>query len=209
MAANKVVQSIEKAGSKAFAVQANAFTETGIQSLFKFIKEKYDSIDVLVNNAGNPSEPSFGEYTCDDINKSLGANFGASVLCTQETVKMMTTGSILFTSSIYGIQFGGNPNLALYSAAKAAMINFTQTMAEKLAPNIRVNTVAPGTTKTPAWDGVKPQYAQKSLDMTLQKEWVDANEIAAAFLFLASTPHITAQTIVIDGGWQKKIREGV
>ena len=87
------------------------------------------------------------------------------------------------------------------------MINFTQTMAEKLAPNIRCNVVAPGTTKTPSWEGVSPEYVDKSLGMTLLKEWVDAKEIAKAFVFLAETPHITGQTIVIDAGWQKKIRE--
>jgi len=206
-AAAEVVKQIEAIGQKAVAIQAHAFTEEGIQLLFRSVKEQFDKIDVLVNNAGDPNEPAFGEYTCDDINKSLGANFGATVLCTQEAVKLMDKGTILFTSSIYGLQFGGNPTLALYSAGKAAMINFTQTMAEKLAPNIRCNVVAPGTTKTPGWDGVKPEYVEKSLNMTLQKEWVEAEEIAAAFVFLAETPHITGQTIVIDSGWQKKIRE--
>lgn len=86
------------------------------------------------------------------------------------------------------------------------MINFAQTMAEKLAPDIRCNVVAPGTTKTPAWDGVDPVYLEKSLGMMLQKEWVTAEEIADAFVFLANTPHLNAQTIVVDGGWQKKLR---
>jgi 3-oxoacyl-[acyl-carrier protein] reductase len=206
-AAKAVVKEIETTGQKAIAVQAHVFTEEGIAKLFEAVKSTFPKIDVLVNNAGNPSEPSFGEYTCETVNKSLGANFGGTVLCTQEAVKLMDKGSILFTSSIYGLPFGGNPNLALYSAGKAAMINFAQTMAEKLAPNIRCNVVAPGTTRTPAWDSVAPEYAQKSLDMTLQKEWVASEEIANAFVFLAETPHITGQTITIDGGWQKKIRE--
>jgi len=206
-AANELVHQIEQMGQRAIAIQAHAFTEDGVKKLFGEIKSTFPKIDVLVNNAGDPNEPSFGEFTCDDINKSLGANFGATVLCTQEAVKIMDEGSILFTSSIYGLPFGGNPNLSLYSAGKAAMINFAQTMAEKLAPKIRCNVVAPGTTKTLAWEGVSPEYAAKSLDMTLQKEWVAAEEIANAFVFLAETPHITGQTIVIDAGWQKKIRD--
>lgn len=206
-AANAIVKEIEATGQQALAVQAHAFTEEGIKELFKVVKKKFGKIDVLVNNAGNPNEPAFGEYTCDDVNKSLGANFGATVLCCQEAVKLMDNGCILFTSSIYGLQFGGNPGLLLYSAGKAAMINFAQTLAEKLAPNIRCNVVAPGTTRTPAWDDVAKEYSDKSLAMTLQKEWVEAEEIAVAFVFLAETPHITGQTIVIDAGWQKKIRE--
>ena len=205
--AQHVASNIESLGQKAMLVQADAFLEEGVEELFKQVKNKFEKIDVLVNNAGDPNEPGFGEITCKDLNRSLGANFGATVLCTQEATSLMDKGSILFTSSIYGLNFGGSPNLPLYSAGKAAMINFMQTMAEKLAPNIRCNAVAPGTTKTPAWEGVSDEYVAKSLDMTLQKEWVDADEIAAAFVFLAETPHINGQTIVVDGGWQKKIRD--
>ncbi len=205
--ADDVVNQIKDMGQNAVAFKANAFSEEGIQKLFEGVYTFSPKIDVLVNNAADPHEPDFGEYTCDSINRSLGANFGSAVLCTQEAVKYMDQGCILFTSSIYGLPFGGNSGLALYSAAKAAIINFTQTMAEGLAPNIRCNVVVPGTTRTPHWKNVAPEYAQKSLDMTLQKEWVEPEEIANGFLFLAETPHITGQIITIDAGWQKKIRD--
>lgn len=205
--AQDVANEIKKYGQKVILSQADVFTEDGVMILIDEIKSKYKKIDVFVNNAGNPSETEFGAYTANNIKDSLMANFMSSVLCTQEAVKLIDKGSILFTSSVYGLQFGGNPSLALYSAGKAAMISFTQTISERLAPNIRCNAVAPGSTKTPAWDGVNPEYAQKSLDMTLQKEWVEPQEIADAFVFLAETPHITGQTIVIDSGWQKKIRQ--
>ena len=207
VSANEVVSKIKQLGRESIAVKADVFTSEGVKYLFEVVKTRFESLDVLVNNAGYPEEAQFGYYTFDEISKSLNNNFSSSVLCTQEAVKQMTKGCVLFTSSIYGLQFGGNPGLALYSAGKAAMINFAQTMAEKLSPNIRCNVVAPGTTKTPAWDGVSHEYSQKSLDMNLIKEWVDPDEIADAFIFLAETPHITGQTIVIDGGWQKKIRE--
>lgn len=206
VSAQKLVNTIESTGRKAIAIQANIFLENEICEFFKKVKKQFGKIDVLVNNAGEPNEPEFGKITCKDLDRSLGANFGATVLCTQEAVKLMDKGCILFTSSIYGLNFGGNPTLPLYSAGKAAMINFTQTMAEKLAPYIRCNVVAPGTTKTPAWEGVAPEYTEKSLDMTLLKDWVSPEEIADAFLFLAKSPHMTGQTIVVDSGWQKKIR---
>jgi len=205
--AQAVVKKIEEFGQKAVAIQAHAFTDDGIKKLFNEVKASFLKIDVLVNNAGDPNEQKFGEYTSADLNRSFGANFGATVLCTQEAVKIMDSGSILFTSSIYGLEFNGNLTLPLYSAGKAAMINFAQTMAERLAPKIRCNVVAPGMTRTPTWDGVNEEYVQNGLSMTLQKEWVEPEEIADAFVFLAETPHITAQTIVIDSGWQKKIRK--
>lgn len=206
-AAQKVVKEIQDTGSKAFAVKADIFTEAGVNKLFQEVQKQFAKVDVLVNNSGNPNEPALGEYTFDNVVESLSGNFISSVLCTQKVVPLMKEGgSILFTGSTYGLNFGGNPGLALYSAGKAGIINFTQTMAEKLAPKIRCNCVVPGTTKTPGWDGVSAEYTQKSLGMALIKEWVGAEEIAAAFLFLANTPHITAQTITIDAGWQKKIR---
>ena len=207
-AAQEVVREIESSGSKAIAVKADIYTEAGVKQLFDAVKGKFGRMDVLINNVGNPNEPAFGKYTLDGVVSSLSGNLISSILCTQAAVPLMKEGgSILFTSSIYGLNFAGNPSLVIYSAGKAAIINFAQTMAEKLSPAIRCNVVAPGTTKTPAWDGVSPEYAQKSLGMTLQKEWVEPEEIANAFLFLAETPHITAQTIVVDAGWQKKIRE--
>jgi 3-oxoacyl-[acyl-carrier protein] reductase len=207
VAAQNIVEQIKQYGQNAITVQSDVFTEEGINKLFEKTQTTFPKIDVLVNNAGYLNEPSFGDYTFDEVNKSIFANFGYAALCTQKFLKLIDKGSILFTSSIYGLQFGGNPRLALYSASKAALINFSQTMAEKLAPNIRCNVVVPGSTKTPAWDGVAEAYAQKSLDMSLLKEWVGSEEIASAFLFLTQTPHITGQTIVIDSGWQKKIRE--
>lgn len=207
-AAQEVGKVIEATGQKAVVVRDDVFTDNGVQHLFEVAGKEFGKIDVLVNNAGLPEEPEFGNWTQEAINKSLNNNVTSAVLCTQTAVPLMNErGSILFTSSIYGLNFGGSPSLTLYSAGKAALINFTQAMAEKLAPRIRCNVVAPGTTKTPAWDSASPAYVQKSLDMTLQKEWVAAEEIADTFVFLANTPHITAQTIVVDAGWQKKIRD--
>jgi 3-oxoacyl-[acyl-carrier protein] reductase len=205
--AEDVAKQIEGFGQKALIVQADVFTQEGVSKLFSEVKNVFFTIDVLVNNAGNPKEPQFGEYTHKNVTESVMGNFASAVMCSQEAVKLMEEGSILFTSSIYGLQFGGNPTLPLYSAGKAAMINFTQTLAEILAPTIRCNVVAPGVTKTPAWDNANPDYVEKSLKMTLQKQWVEPEEIADAFVFLAETPHINAQTITIDAGWQKKIRE--
>jgi 3-oxoacyl-[acyl-carrier protein] reductase len=207
-AAETVAKTIETDGRKALLVQADVYTEAGIKQLFDTVAKEFGHLDVLVSNAGFTREPSFGEWTLNDITKSFTSMFAPAALCTQAAVPLMENGgSILYTSSVNGLSFGGNPSVPFYSAAKAAVINFTESMAEKLATqNIRCNVVAPGTTKTPFWDGIDPARAQKNLDMTLLKDWVEPEEIAAAFVFLANTPHMSAQTIVVDGGWEKKSR---
>ena len=128
--AQDVAKQVTNCGQKAVIVQADVFIEDGIKQLFREIKEIFNRIDVFVNNAGKPSEAEFGAYTANNIHDSLMANFMSSVLCTQEAAKLIDKGSILFTSSVYGLQFGGNPSLTLYSAGKAAMISFTQTISE-------------------------------------------------------------------------------
>jgi 3-oxoacyl-[acyl-carrier protein] reductase len=206
-AAKKVAETVTATGNHALLVQADVFTAAGVEKLFAAIAQAHTTIDVLVNNAGLPSEPAFGQWAAQDITDSFTANVTSAILCTQAAAPLMSSGgSILFTSSIYGLPFGGDTSLALYSAGKAALNSFAQTMAEQLAPRIRCNIVAPGFTKTPTWDNVDPAAVQACLDETLQKEWVTAEEIASSFVFLAKTPHITAQTIVVDAGRQRKFR---
>ncbi len=205
-AADEVRAYVSSVGQHVTLVKSDIFTEEGVNEIFRSLNNR--KIDVMICNAGMPTEQSFGEWTAETINSSLNANFTSAALCAQAaSSRMAHNGCILFTSSIYGINFGGSPSLPLYSAGKAAMITLTQTLAEILAPqDIRCNAVAPGTTLTPGWDGADPDYVETSLGMTLQNEWVDAEEIAKTFVYLAHTPHITAQTIVVDAGWQKKIR---
>lgn len=204
-AAEKVSRQISDMGRSCQLVQADIFTPEGIDTLFAELRGQ--DINTLICNAGLPQEKEYGEWTSQDMAASLMHNFMSAALCAQKLEPLIVDGgSLLFTSSIYGLAYGASPVLPLYSAGKAAIISLTQSLAERLAPRIRCNSVAPGTTKTPAWDGVSAEYAQKSLDMTLQKEWVSPSEIGNAFVFLAETPHLTGQTIVIDAGWQKKIR---
>lgn len=210
IAAKSVAKKAQSHGVEASIVQADVFTEEGINELYKLVTNQYKNIDVLVNNAGSADdEPKFGAYTQADIVESLSANLISAVLCTQAFYPIINKGgSILFNSSVYGMSFGGNPGLLIYSAGKAAVVNFAQTMAERLAPDIRCNVVAPGVTKTPAWDGASDDYIKMRLGQSLQKEWVKPEDIGSAFVFLAETPHVNASTVVVDAGWMKKFPEG-
>lgn len=203
-AANYVATKARKVGVNALVIKADVFTEGGVNKLFDAIKGRYKQIDTLVNNAGLAEEPAFAALNAAHITEALTANFTSAVLCTKAAVPLMQVGNILYCSSVYGLDYGGNPSLPIYSAAKAAIKNFTQTMAEKLAPNIRCNAVAPGVTKTPAWDTASSEYIAMRKGMTLNNEWVRPEEIAATFVFLARTPHINAETIVVDAGYMKK-----
>lgn len=208
-AAAKTSLTIKQAGVNAVLVQANIYTEAGIKKLFDEVQKTYKAIDVFINNAGGPPEPDFGNYDRDSVIASLDGGFISAVLCTQAAAQLVKPGgSILFTSSTYGLDQGGSPNRALYSAGKAAMINFAQSMAQELAPKkIRCNVVAPGMTNTAHWKIRSEAYKRQRLNMSLQKEFVEPEEVANAFLFLAMSPHVTGSTLVLDAGWSKKFPE--
>ena len=207
-AAEQVAEKVRSQKVEAELIASDVFTEQGVKTLFGMVSKKYKNIDVLVNNAGYADEPAFEDLTYQDIVDSLSANFISAVMCTQIFKPIVNKGgAILFNSSIYGMSMGSNPGLAIYSAGKAAIANFSQTMAEMLAPGIRCNVVAPGVTKTPAWDSASPDYVKMRLNQSLQKEWVDATSIGKAFVFLADNPHMNAATIVVDAGWMKKFPE--
>lgn len=207
-AAQAVAEKVRSNKVEALLVPADVFMEQGVKELFDQVQEKYKSIDALVNNAGYADEPAFDDLAYQDIVDSLSANFISAVMCAQAFKPIINKGgAILFNSSIYGMNYDSNPGLAIYSAAKAAVVNFSQTMAEMLAPDIRCNVVAPGVTKTPAWDSASPEYIKMRLNQSLQKEWVAAESIGKAFVFLAENPHMNAATIVVDAGWMKKFPE--
>ena len=116
-------------------------------------------------------------------------------------MKEKGSGKIINTASIRGLPEGGRTGIMAYSAAKAALINFTKTLAKELAPTITVNAVAPGFTDSSAFNGVAKETIKGYLDSTLLKRWITPDEIADAFLYLAGADAITGEVLVIDAGW--------
>ena len=89
---------------------------------------------------------------------------------------------------------------AAYSNSKAAIISQTRCLARALAPDIRVNAVAPGLTRTAWTDPWNNEGKQVSIEASLLKRMVEPEDIAQGMLFLVVNPAITGQTIVIDNG---------
>jgi NAD(P)-dependent dehydrogenase (short-subunit alcohol dehydrogenase family) len=117
---------------------------------------------------------------------------------------MTNGGRIVNIASIRGLERGGRPGGIAYSAAKAAIISFTKTLAQELAPDILVNAVAPGFTKTTAFDHLPPKIIDQFLDSTLLKRWIMPEEIADAVYYLADSSNITGEILVVDAGWNAK-----
>ena len=136
------------------------------------------------------------------------ANFFGTVLCSKAAVKIMREhggGRIINTASIRGHSGTGREAIMGYSAAKAAVINFTRTLAKELAPTITVNAVSPGFVATPPIEGLSAQQKQGFVDATPLGRLIKPEEMAEAFLFLAESDVVTGTVMLVDGGFTLKM----
>ncbi len=202
----EVVSEIEKLGVKVVSIKANLSIESDIKNLFDQILTKFNTLDILVNNAAFPSEKvPYLEATQKDILDLLNINLVNAMVCSKYAIEIMNKqrhGKILNTSSIKGWEHGGGT--VTYAVTKAGINSFTRTLAKQVAPNIQVNAVAPGYVKTRVYDNQPKEKVDKWLDGTLLKRWVTVEEIADTFIFLAKNDALTGQIIYVDGGFTLK-----
>ncbi len=202
-----VVDRIRQAGGDATFVQADLSVEAQVDGLFDKIVEVYGGVDILVNNAGAATPMPFLESTREHWVGAFDDNLFSCVLCSIRAAKIMQAGNggrIINTASIRGIPHTGREGIMAYSAAKAAMINFTKTLAKELAPGILVNAVAPGFVITPNYDDVPQKVKDEFINGTLIKRWLTPEELAEAYLYLARADGVTGEVLVVDGGFTLK-----
>ncbi|MGH3431150.1 MAG: SDR family NAD(P)-dependent oxidoreductase, partial [Mycobacteriales bacterium] len=145
--ARAVAADIEAAGGEAVFVQADLANPVEANRLVAATVENFGTLDLLINNAGAAVGKSFMAATRQDWHRDFDDNLFSMVSVSQAAANVMLTqgsGAILNNTSVRGIEHTGRQGIMAYSAAKAAAINFTATLAKELAPQIRVNSVAPG-----------------------------------------------------------------
>ena len=166
--------------------------------------ERFGAVDILVNNAA--TNPYFGPAMDIDLaryDKTWEVNLRGVLVWTQEAWKRSLAergGSVINIASVGG--FSIEQGIGIYNTTKAALIHLTKTLAAELAPNVRVNAIAPGLVKTDMARALwEPQEERIAASMPLARlgEPVD---IANAALFLASdlASWVTGHTLVVDGG---------
>lgn len=164
------------------------------------------SIDLLVNNASSFVPRALNDTTDDDWDLLVGTNLRAPFLLAQQLASTLSKqkGSIINMVDIYAEKpLLGFP---LYSIAKAGLVMLTQSLARELAPNIRVNGVAPGVILAPAND---PDRLHKLLSTIPLNSVGTANDIADAIVWLATSAcYTTGQIIKVDGGRSLAFAEG-
>ena len=178
-------------------------SEDQIIELFSQIKSKFKKIDILVNSAGinTPADQS-------DLNvwrDVFEINLFALVSVTNKTIQLMNDGGkIINISSVYEDGKVAWKGASAYSASKAAVSNFTQTLAKNLAPKINVNAIAPGYVKTPIWDKFSSEIINSSSEESLINRFITPDEIADMAVAIIRNDAMTGEIVVIDGGLSLK-----
>ncbi|MBX8464652.1 SDR family oxidoreductase [Deinococcus sp. RIT780] len=203
--AREVVALIEAAGRRAVALPGDITDEAFSRELVTRAVKELGGLDILVNNAGKQvTQPSLSDITTEQLDLTFRTNVYAMFWITQEALKHLGAGaSIINTTSIQA--YRPSPNLLDYASTKAAIVAFTQALAQQLGEKgIRVNAVAPG----PFWTPLQPSGGQPQekvmafgKDTPLGRPGQPA-ELAAMYVFLASqeSSYTSGSTLGATGG---------
>lgn len=218
-----VTEEVKAQGREAVAVEADVSRNDQVEEMVRKTLAAFGRIDVLVNNAGIGGEHvgmPLSNLTEEDWDRTYQVNLKAHFLTCKAVMHHMIeqkSGKIINISSIAGKT--GSPSIPHYSATKAGVINFTQSLAMELAPHrINVNAICPGLIWTPLWEklatdiaennperrGMEPRavfegVVERAVPMKTEQT---PEDIAMMAVFLASneSDQITGQAINVDGG---------
>ncbi len=198
-AVTQTVAEIEALGVRALAVQADLSTEAGIDALFAATAAAFGGLDVLVNSAASMEAGDVRTLSRAAWQRVLDLNLTAPFFCAQAAARLMAGrggGVIVNIGDLAGRQPWAK--YPAHSVSKAGVEMVTKVLAKALAPEIRVNAVAPGPVMKPDdWDDAR--WA-RSGDHTLLKRPGSGYDVARAVLFLVEAEYITGETLVVDGG---------
>jgi 3-oxoacyl-[acyl-carrier protein] reductase len=193
-------------GVRAEAVRADVRDGAAVAAMMDRATEAFGRLDVLVNNAGGTrfiEHHDLDGVSKEDWDHIMDLNAWSTFQCTRAAVPHMRAndgGSIVNVSSIAGVYAQGSS--IPYCASKAAINNMTVSLARALAPDIRVNAVAPGYIDTRWWKDREHYEAIKKMvaDTTPLGDVCQPEDVAKVVCDLAGDRLVTGQVLVIDGG---------
>ena len=199
-AAEKVVRSIEAAGGRALALQADVSDAGAVETLFTRLEEEFAPVLVLVNNAGVRADNLSPAMSDEEWQRVIDTNLSAAFRMTRRALRAMIRtrwGRIVNVASVAGQRAA--PGQANYATAKAGLVALTKTVAAEVARrSVTVNAVAPGFVETDMTEGVD----ERLLELVPARRMGTPEEVAACVRFLASEEagYVTGTMLTVDGG---------
>ena len=203
-AAIEVVEAIQAEGGTAIAVAADVAIDAHVKAMIRLVAERFGGLDYLINNAGWSTRiphHNLDELTDEIWERTLSTNLHGAFYCVRAAVPLLRLrpgAGIVNIASVAGL--GGMGSSVAYAASKGAMITMTKSLARALAPQIRVNAVAPGFIRTrfAGWPDASFDQAEA---ITPLGKLATVDDVAATALFLAAdATALTGEVICVDGG---------
>ena len=182
-------------------IQADLLETAKLPSLVEQTLQTFGRLDGLVNNASSFFATPLGEITIADFDDLVGTNLKAPLFLAQAAAPALrrAQGAIVNIADIHAER--PLKNYVVYSVAKAALVGLTRSLARELAPEVRVNAVAPGPVLWPEDDSFDELSRQRIISHTPLKREGTPDDIARAVRFLLEdAPYVTGETINVDGG---------
>ena len=203
-AANTAIEEIRKISPDSLCAGLNVTSVTSIESVVAMTRDRFSRIDILVNNAGITSDAQLLKMPESYWDSVIDVNLKGVYQCTRSVAAVMIAqgkGKILNAASVVGIY--GNFGQTNYVASKAGVIGMTRTWARELGrQGICVNAVAPGFIKTQMMETIPEKVIAKVLERTPLRRMGTPEDVANAYLFLASdeADFINGAVLSVDGG---------
>ena len=202
-AAKQIQKELKEKGINIEIFKADVSKREEVKALVKFTLDKFNNIDVLINNAGIAQSKLFIDITDEDWDKMMQVNLNSVFYSTQEVLENMIhnkKGCIINISSIWGLT--GASCEVHYSVAKAGIDGMTKALAKELGPsNIRVNSIAPGIIATDMCSDYTEEEIQEINNEIPLGRFGEGIDIAKCARWLIEDDYTTGQVISPNGGW--------
>ena len=206
--ADEVAGELAATGRRVEVLQADIAREEDVATLTREARARFGHVDVWINNAG--ADILTGEAArltpLEKLDLLLAVDVRGTVLASWAAAKLMREqgrGGVIINMSWDHVTLGmAGENPVLYSAAKGAVMSFSKSFAREVAPDIRVNILAPGFIETAFGQEANPRFREQVVELTPLGRWGTPDDVAAAALFLASdgAQFMTGQMIMVNGG---------
>ncbi|NNG07086.1 MAG: 3-oxoacyl-[acyl-carrier-protein] reductase [Desulfobacteraceae bacterium] len=203
-AASKMEAELKNLSTNFLLLKADVSSKSAVETMTGRVLEKWEHVDVLVNNAGILRDKLLMFLDELDWDRVLEVNLKGTYLCSRAIIKTMISrraGRIINIVSPSALT--GRPGQTNYSASKGGIVSFTKSLSKEMAKlGITVNAVCPGLISTPMTENLDQETKESFLSMIPMGKFGSPEDIANAVLFLASekTGYVTGQVLAVDGG---------
>ena len=196
--AKEVASRIADLGRRAELIEGDLGDPAGVEAVAAAVRDRYGRLDLLVNSASSFEAADLLDVTAEQWDRVMAINLRGPFLLVRATAPLLkaSRGTVINMVDVLGLEpWTRHPH---HSVSKAALLHLTKILAKVMAPEVRVNAIAPGTVLPP--DEVGPDFEASESALTPLGRIGSPEDVLRSVLFLAASPFITGELIVVDGG---------